>query len=256
MRNKQIKKLVLNLTEGLLSTTTDLLLVQIYLLGASLGKGKTSHGAYQIIQEVSDSLEDLNYKTLKESFSYLKRKGLIRSLKEPKITQMGVKKLQETIPIYQQNRPWDESIYLVTYDIQETNRHYRNQLRAVLKRLGSALLQASVWITPYNPEKILRDFSSKPSFKGEIIISCIGKDGYIGEEKIEKLISRVFSLNDLNLRYKQFIKHYKNSDDKWNAAVLYLSILKDDPQLPFELLPDDWLGDKAIKLFRKLTTTN
>jgi len=253
MRNKQIKKIVLNLTEGLLSTATDLLLMQFFIFGASLGKGKTSRGAYRVIQEASKDLEELNYQTLKQSFVHLKRKGLIRSLKEPIITQLGKQRLNSLVPEYQHQRTWDKVIYLVTYDIQETKRVYRNKLRDVLKKLGAAPLQASVWLTPYNPEKILREFSSTPGFIGEIIVSCVGKDGYIGEEQLGDLIYRIYNLDKINQRYQQFIEEYKQGHDKWNAAVLYLSILKDDPQLPFELLADDWVGDQAYLIYKNLT---
>lgn len=254
MRNKQIKKLALKVSEGLLSTTTDLLLIQFYFLGASFGKTKTSRGAYQVINEVSDTFEEFNYRTLKNSFVYLKRKGLIRSLKEPSITKLGEQRLKNIIPEYQQTRPWDKSLYLITYDIQETKRYYRNKLRKILQKLGSAPLQASVWLTPYNPEKILKEFSTLPGgYKGEIIVSCIGKSGYIGEEKLEDLIYRIYHLDDINQQYQDFINQYYGIDDKWSAAVSYLSILKDDPQLPFALLPENWLGERAYQLYKNLT---
>ena len=236
-----------------MSTATDLLLMQFFIFGASLGKGKTSRGAYRVIQEASKDLEELNYQTLKQSFVHLKRKGLIRSLKEPIITQLGKQRLNSLVPEYQHQRTWDKVIYLVTYDIQETKRVYRNKLRDVLKKLGAAPLQASVWLTPYNPEKILREFSSTPGFIGEIIVSCVGKDGYIGEEQLGDLIYRIYNLDQINQRYQQFIDQYKQSRDKWSAAVLYLSILKDDPQLPFELLADDWVGDQAYLIYKNLT---
>ncbi|MCG2691249.1 CRISPR-associated endonuclease Cas2 [Microgenomates group bacterium] len=253
MRNKQIKKLVFNLSEGLLSTVTDLLLLQFYVFGAAIGKGKTSRGAYRAVEEATKELEEFNYQTLKQTFDHLKRKGLIRSLQEPIITQLGKQRLNSLVPEYQHQRTWDKVIYLVTYDIQETKRLYRNKLRELLRKLGAAPLQASVWLTPYNPEKILREFSSTPGFAGEIIVSCVGKDGYIGEEQLGDLIYRIYNLDKINQRYQQFIDQYKQSHDKWNAAVLYLSILKDDPQLPFELLADDWVGDQAYLIYKNLT---
>ena len=226
-------------------------------MGASLGKGKTSHGAYQIIQEVSDSLEDLNYKTLKESFSYLKRKGLIRSLKEPIITSAGIQRLNEKIPKYKKKRIWDKAIYLVTYDIPEEKKKFRNQLRNLLKSIGAAPLQVSVWLTPYNPSKILKKFTKTSGFSGEIIVSCMGKDGFIGEESIKQLVNRIYKLEKINDRYREFIhQHTRLIHNKSKTIVYYLSILKDDPQLPFELLPEDWMGGKAHQLYKKLTSTN
>ena len=75
MKRKKTRELVLKASEGLLSTVTNLLLFQFFLLGSSLGKGKTSRGAYRAINEASRSLEDFNYQTLKRAAAYLKRKA-------------------------------------------------------------------------------------------------------------------------------------------------------------------------------------
>lgn len=261
MKKKGVKQLVLELSEGLLSTTTDILLFQFFLLSSSIGKSPSHHGASQMVNEALDSLEDINYKTLKRSFLHLKKKGLVRILKEFEITDYGRKRLKEVLPTYQKDRPWDQVIYLITYDILEEKRIYRDQLRKILIKLGAGYLQGSVWLTPYNPQKILKEFSQSSDFEGEIIVSRIGKDGYIGEESLEELISRVYKLEELNEEYQNFIneastnKSPSDKEHKWNTAVSYLCILQRDPQLPWELLPEDWKGDKAYKRYSEIIST-
>ena len=39
----------------------------------------------------------------------------------------------------------------------------------------------------------------------------------------------------------------------FSMATSYLSILKEDPQLPFPLYPKDFLGEKAFHLYLALT---
>lgn len=258
MKPKGIKDLALKVSEGLLATVTDVVLFQLYLIGAG-GQGKTSRTGYAAFDEAAKNLETVNYQTIKQALIYLKRKGLIRSLIEPVITEAGRKRLAVSIPNYQKNRTWDKVLYLITYDIPESKRLIRNQLRKQLLKLGAGYLQGSVWLTPYNPQEILRDFSQKAGFAGEIIVSCIGKDGYIGNEDIKALVNRVYRLDEINQLYLDFISKYgktlRRKKDKWSAAVLYLSILQQDPQLPFELLPKDWAGDEAYKIYRDLTKT-
>ena len=130
----------------------------------------------------------------------------------------------------------------------------RDKLRELLQKLGAGYLQGSVWLIPYNPEKILKKFHQETGYAGEIIVSCIGKDGYIGEESLKELINRIYDLDQLNLDYKNFINKFKNIQKlhKWQAAVSYLCILQNDPQLPWELLPNNWLGDKAYLLYKKI----
>lgn len=252
MKSKDLKKAIAGFGEGLFSTAVDIVLFQVFLIGSSGGKGKTSIGAHQALDKAAKNLEEFNYQTIKQSLYYLKRKGFIRSLKEPAITQTGLKRLKSSMPVYQKKRPWDKVVYLVTYDIPASQNYHRDELRRVLKRLGAGMLQKSVWLTPYNPGKILKDFSNQSNFQGEIIVSCIGKDGYIGEQELKSLIVRVYQLDDLNIRYQKFIQKITNqSFDKSYAYTYYLSILKNDPQLPFELLPEDWLGDKAYRVLTK-----
>ena len=81
----------------------------------------------------------------------------------------------------------------------------------------------------------------------------MGTDAIIGEIDLRTLIQELYHLDELNTRYDAFIEGYraKKYPNLWGAS-LYLSILRDDPQLPRPLLPKDWLGDKAYELATKL----
>ena len=73
--------------------------------------------------------------------------------------------------------------------------------------------------------------------------------GAIGEENLASLVVRVWRLDRLNDRYEEWLREYKRSDklDQW-LVTSYLTILRDDPQLPFSLLPKWWKGDRAWRL--------
>lgn len=60
---------------------------------------------------------------------------------------------------------------------------------------------------------------------------------------------RVYHLDRLNARYGEFLKQSLKHWPRFQIATTFYSILKDDPQLPFELLPKDWQGDKDFKKF-------
>lgn len=179
----------------------------------------------------------------------LKRRGLIDYSKsfwrESRITSQGQKRLRAILPQYDAVRTWDERLYLITYDIPVWQNHVRNQLRLVLKTLGCGLLQKSVWLTPYNPKKILQDFAVKNNLPGQILVSDLGRDGSIGEEDNRGLVNRVYRLDEFNQRYEEFLERWQKKKPKPETLSHFFSILKDDPQLPFTLLPDDWQGEKA-----------
>lgn len=131
-------------------------------------------------------------------------------------------------------------------------------LRYYLKKIGCGKLQNSVWVTPYNPREILEDFVERNELKGAVIISAVGDKENVGEETLAELVARVYDLDELHWQYLQFNKkyyRYKKFEPETKQQVVFdfLSILKDDPQLPFSLLPSDWAGKEAYEIFKKGT---
>lgn len=262
MDSKKKSKIRLNrekvkrITDGVISKVVDLALISIYynFEFALSGYGK----GFQAEAKALSQLDKFDYESIKRSLSYLKRRGLINILKSelalPEITSQGRKRIKSIIPRYDSKRVWDKRLYLVTYDIPRKNNYSRNLLRAYLKRIGCGSLQQSVWISPCNPKNIIKEFVENNSLDHDlIIISSLGADGTIGETDLKILIDKVYKLSEVNERYEEFLVHADESGSKEKIVFAFLSILKDDPQLPFELLPDDWLGDEAYQLFLKTT---
>lgn len=218
---------------------------------ASLPRQRNAKGAMEMVGEL-ESLVPLvkeEYKSIRRAYYRLKQKGLVdfaRILTEsPKLTKRGEERLKSLFPKYQKNRTWDGNLYVITYDIPEKHRGLRNQLRKILKKIGCGQFQESVWITPYNPKSILNEFSKSNHLLGNIIVSDFATDdGLVGEEPIPQFLVRVYGLDALNEEYRLFIENVKMKPS-WQVNSEYCSLLRQDPQLPFELLPSEWEGDKA-----------
>ncbi len=135
-------------------------------------------------------------------------------------------------------------MHIVTYDIPEAYKHDRELLRGYLRTIRCGRLQDSVWVTPYNPIDLVRSFVELHNIRGTIIVSDMGRDGSIGEENLKGLVVRVYRLELLNERYNVWL-------DTKGSLLGFLAILKDDPQLPFALLPGWWKGDTAYKLVKE-----
>lgn len=250
-------KTVTEFSEGVLSKAVDLLLVSIY-FGfefAAVGYGN----GWRAEAKSQEVLSELNYKTLKRAAEHLKQKGLVKTLKEklelPEITEEGKEKIYHTIPKYNKRRHWDGNIYIITYDVPTKQNAQRNLLRGFLRRMDSAPLQQSVWVTAYNPKKKIKDFVEEHNLQGFVVVSSLGKDGAIGDTEVSEIMREVYTLDNLNKRYKDFIvKAGMASQPKHSLVFSYLSILKQDPQLPYDLLPQKWLGTHAHEVFGKITT--
>lgn len=240
--------------EGLLAYATDVALwTAIFTAELSLPQS-TSGQVWRARVAADRFLRQWNYETIKTAIANARRQRLLRPAKRgrhatPQITEAGKKRLASIIPVYDQKRAWDGRMHLVTYDVPEKKRLDREALRGVLRGLGAGLLQDSVWITPYNPIDSLRTFIDERRLEGSVIVSDLGKDGAIGEENLASLVVRIWRLDLVNDRYEEWLREYKRSDqlDQW-LVTGYLAILRDDPQLPFSLLPKWWKGEHTWRL--------
>lgn len=247
------KRTIKNASEIFVERIVDMTLVAVYfnLEAPSLVR---SSKRYQTSDRVDEDLEKYNYQSIKRAYSFLKRKGLIQVLKEvdtlPKITKTGLEKLRRIIPFYDKSRIWDKRIYLVSYDIPMERTRERHYLRDYLKKIGCGMLQQSIWLTPYNPSSLVAKFIEEHNLSKELIlVSSIGSNGTVGEMDLADLMERVYHLKNINRRYIEFILNIREKRFTKNQVVFeFLSILRDDPQIPFSLLPDDWRGDEAYKL--------
>ena len=245
------------ITFQVLGTITDILLYYTFLLGSSIGK-TGSRGVYRAFQEADEELLKCNHQTLASAWHKLLKNDFVRinnrkGIYNPEITKIGEKFLTQKIPTYQKNRPWDHKIYLITYDIAENHHKKRDLLRLFLRKIHCRRFQESVWLTPYNPRQFINKYISEKNIEGTIIVSDIGRDGGIGETTTESLLSELYNIERINDRYKAFLAgtHQKFKSPQ-KSIFEYLSILKDDPQLPFELLPKSWLGEKAYQAYEDL----
>lgn len=257
MKSEKLRTEILKLSEGVLSTVVDIVLWEmVYLSEAAT---TFSRNTWEPQVKANRFLESVNYETIKRAIEKARQKGWIKRTNKrrawPQITAAGQKRLTSLIPTYDEQRVWDNRLYLVTYDIPEEKKKDRELLREYLKILGATIVQESVWLTPYNPRIILQEFIDERKLSGTIIISDIGKDGSIGDEDIKDLVVRLYRLDEINKAYKKFIEKYENSKITTTEVYFaYLKILRDDPQLPFELLPSYWLGERAYKVFQQISS--
>ena len=256
-RTRKIKEKAVDLSCGVLATSVDVVLFCFFQMFNSNKYGSGSIGMRRSQQDTIEEILGLGIdgETVKKAIWNATHHKFIKKDKTShliELTKEGKDRINSLLPTYRKKRTWNGHFYLVIYDIEEKKRQERNILRGYLGKLGCGLLQNSVWLTPYSPQKILHDFIDEKKLSGAIIVSDIGKDGSIGEERIDELINKIYKLDELNLKYKELISLLESGSlSKIQAEFQYFSILQKDPQLPFEILPFGWLGDKAYQLLNK-----
>lgn len=249
---KDVNKIIKEASLGVCGTLVDVTLfltcfgVGFFLSNVSASGGRSPLGPLKAMLAI---YPDLRIR-LRNVLHLAIRDGLIAG---EELTEKGIKKLKAILPTLKRQPKWSGSLWLVTYDIAEKRKKDRELIRKFLILQGYGKLQDSVYVAPFDPTGDVKTEVAVRGIKGEILISKMGTDGHIGEMTVAELISKVYNLNSVKTQYATLIHHLSKTTDLTEAPLLfleYLAALKNDPQLPKELLPADWPGDKVYSLVR------
>ena len=249
MRKKEISQLVLKISAGIFSSLVDLFLWNIFYITEVSFSGSPGNLRKAGILAEKD-LQRFNSDTLKRVAAIAQKRGFIKE--DLTLTKEGRERLAGKFPKFFNKRKWDGNWYLVIYDIPEDKKRLRRILRDNLKRLDFGKLQASVWVSPFNflaeIEKIVKSYQ---------LSSCVifAISNQLGQEEARVLARKVWRLDAINNLYAQLLEEMKGEkgNKKENLYFQYLNILRQDPQLPKEILPQIWNGEKVHKLFKKFS---
>ncbi len=191
----------------------------------------------------------------RRAFRQLREKGYIKHDLSP--TREGQKRLHVCFPQPRAYPPrWDNTWYLVSFDIPERIAYKRRLLREALRALGFAKLHESLWISPFKVLWDVRAYAKKEQLDFYIMLA-ISKE--VGTERSQALAARLFKLEELNQGYAALLRVVgsapHNQEDIVSLIFQYYSLLTRDPFLPRPLLGDGWCGDKAHAWFKKISQT-
>ena len=119
--------------------------------------------------------------------------------------------------------------------------------------LGFAMLQRSLWMTPHDVTRPLREFLESEQLVPEVYV-LEAKRLFAGDDRL--LARQIWPLKELSLAYESWLgrveKVGKDDGARQELREEFLGILKADPCLPKELLPEGWAGEKAAERFKRL----
>jgi len=199
----------------------------------------------------------------RDVYSLLKTGNITKEVKNGEavltITNRGAKRLVRRFPLIKiASQKWDGRWTIFTFDIEEVLRSKRDKLRKKLLSLTFARLQRSVYITPHNFVEDLREWVDFIGLKGKVRIFRAEE---VTGENLQKFAERLWQISKLNISYQKLLKQceiieeFRGKERRKAARKLkgdLLEIVIQDPFLPKELLPKDWVGDKARQIINNL----
>lgn len=176
------------------------------------------------------------------------------------LTGQGAKELVRKFPMVRlQKKKWDGLWRIVIFDIPVAYNDLRDKLRDKLEELGFGMFQKSIWMTPYDLAREVSDFIKANGLEDYVYV-LVSPLEFVGNSK--ELAEKTWKLEEINNSYQKLLDWWKTKREgleESGFALLvqkfcsrYLEIVAADPFLPKELLPRDWEGDKARKLFKEL----
>lgn len=190
--------------------------------------------------------------TLSRKFKTGEMKKVIRNGKAYLcLTRRGQEKVERLFPYQRfQNRGWDGKWLIVVFDIPEKRKRDRNILRNKLYELGFGRLQRSVFISPFNVYEDLVEFLESWGLSKQALV-IESKKLWMEDEK--EMVEQIWKIDKINKAYEKLIEEAEVKEVEVKEWIdRYFEVLISDPFLPRQLLPPDWAGDKARKIFGKM----
>lgn len=201
-----------------------------------------------------------NQKT-RGTVSGLIREGHIEKIDEKenkyKLTASGFSELSLKFPFFRYlKQKWDGKWRILSYEIPEKKRELRDKLRREVTGWGLGPWHRSFWVTPHPIIDPLKQLVSQK--EEERYIQAFQSDHVFGDSNI--LIEKVWQKTALDKKYRELFKTWHDilskETDKveklQNIVGFYISILKQDPGLPPELVGEKWIGFEAFNIFKEI----
>lgn len=219
----------------------------------------------------------LSQQAIRSGVSRMVRLGLLKTRRKGgksyySLTSGGINLLNEgTKRIFtRKTSHWDGSWNIVIYSVPESRRKARDRLRLELSWMGYGPLSEATWISPYNLTAEVEELVERLGIKEYVQIFTF-QAKHQGCTDPRKIVSRCWDLTTIHERYANFIARFQPKLDEYlkklqsgeeceprtcfierfNLIHEYRRLPYLDPDLPVELLPENWLRPQAVAIFER-----
>jgi phenylacetic acid degradation operon negative regulatory protein len=215
----------------------------------------------------------LSEQAVRSAVSRMCRSGLLKAKRANRksyysLTSEGHSLLTEGAQrIFQRKKShWDGNWNIVSYSIPERMRQARDRLRLELGWLGYGPLSEATWISPHDLTREVKSLLRKFNIEEYVHIFSAQHQGGVDPKQI---VSHCWELGKIHQNYADFLAEYRPKLEehrkrleagetieasecfvaRFNLIHEYRKLPFSDPDLPLELLPENWLRPQAAALF-------
>ncbi len=248
------------------------------LISTFFGDLAMPHGGKAWVETMSALLEPLGvsnrhvrtslFRLVEEGWLMATRVGR-RSYYELSDKGISQTSLAEKLIYYQHKREWDQHWTLVFIVRRPENVDLRNQLEQELTWIGFGAVAKHIYAHPTASAEVVAERVNRLGLQKNVIcMRAQNRHERVAGLDVTNLdmAEMCFSMPNLKDRYTQFIDLFTQLDQQsltqsseLNLLSLRLLLLDEyrriilhDPHLPTELLPNNWVGDRAFELCKKL----
>ncbi|QBI19834.1 PaaX family transcriptional regulator [Egibacter rhizosphaerae] len=209
---------------------------------------------------------------VRSAVSRMKRKGLLVGSRRDGVAGYALSDEAERmfaegdVAIFTTTEPADlaDGWVIATFSVPEGERDRRHKLRSALTWLGFGNLSSGVWIAPWRTFEPAAQTVRGLGLEGHVDLFHAHHEAF---REPPDLIARCWDLDGLAARYASFVATARPVLERWErdggdhrqAFVDYTLLLHEwrqmpylDPGLPSEVLPANWQGETAARLFDTL----
>lgn len=163
---------------------------------------------------------------------------------------------------------WGRRWTMIIFDIPERDKKTRDVLRYRLQKAGFGMMQGSVWVNPFDVSKEFVRFVKSKGLQWQVKVLTFT----MRKQDERETVHRIWRMERLNSEYRDFVnktvkkfktvKSYRFKSTTLTQKALdllsrltekeYLDLYLRDPQLPNGLLPKNWTGHKAHRIYQQL----
>jgi phenylacetic acid degradation operon negative regulatory protein len=215
----------------------------------------------------------LSEQAIRSAVSRMCRSGLLKAKRTKRksyysLTSEGHNLLTEGAQriFKRKNSHWDGNWNIVTYSIPERMRQARDRLRLELGWLGYGALGEATWISPYDLTKEVKNLLKRLNIEQYVHVFTAQHQASTDPCMI---VSHCWDLGKIHQKYADFLTEYRPKLEehrkrlqagetiepsecfvaRFNLIHEYRKLPFLDPDLPRELLPENWLRPQAAALF-------